>query len=162
MIIYQATAAHWGLIAAIAEDSWRTGYAGILSPEQIDFMLHRTYVMQDFQAASQAGESFFLLREGEQDLGFIALAQRPGLLRIEKLYLLTAAQGKGAGKILIDFAAAHAQQLRLNRLALNVNRGNLRAYNFYLKQGFVVTDTVDIPYFQYILDDYVLEKDLEA
>lgn len=160
MIIYQAAAAQWPIIAAIAEASWRVGYAGILSEEQIDFMLHRTYVKQDFQAAKQAGESFYLLREGETDLGFIALSPKDQLLRIEKLYLLPTAQGKGAGKILIDFAASHAGLLHLDRLGLNVNRGNVKAYNFYLKQGFVVTDTVDIPYFQYILDDYVLEKDL--
>lgn len=162
MILYKASAAQWPAIVRIAEASWRVGYAGILSSEQIDFMLNRSYVQQDFQGATQAGESFYLLREGEEDLGFIALTQQDRLLRIEKLYLLPSAQGKGCGKILLDFAKSHAQQLRMDRLGLNVNRGNVKAYDFYLKQGFLVTDTVDIPYFGYVLDDYVMEHELKS
>lgn len=155
-----ATAEQWATIAQIAEQSWRTGYAGILSDQQIDFMLNKAYVEQDFEGAMALGNTFFLIKSEEMEAGFITLLLQNDKLRIEKLYLLPSVQGKGLGKALIDFAAEHALNSGIGVLELNVNRGNKHAYAFYVKQGFVVTETVDIPYFDYVLDDYVMQKRL--
>ncbi len=58
---------------------------------------------------------------------------------------------------MISFAEEEATQRGRDTLELNVNRGN-KAYYFYLKQGFEVVEEVDIPYYGYILDDYVMQK----
>ncbi|QBQ42794.1 GNAT family N-acetyltransferase [Sphingobacterium psychroaquaticum] len=160
MEIVTATAEHWTTIAQIATLSWQTGYAGILSDQQIDFMLNKAYVEQDFEGATALGNTFFLIKDEEKEAGFITLLSQEDRLRIEKLYLLPSVQGKGLGKTLIDFAAEHALNNGIDVLELNVNRGNKHAYAFYIKQGFVVTETVDIPYFDYVLDDYVMQKRL--
>lgn len=160
MEIYKATAADWESISQMAEQSWRTGYAGILAEEQIDFMLNRSYKEQGFAEATQNGDAFFILRDEGVNVGFITILPKAALLRIEKLYLVPTGQGKGYGKQLINFAAEKAAELGLPCLELNVNRGNTNAYNFYLKQGFVVTETVDIPYFAYVLDDFVMQRKL--
>ena len=44
-------------------------------------------------------------------------------------------------------------------LTLNVNRGNKARY-FYEKVGYQIIEEVDIPYFDFILDDYIMSKSL--
>lgn len=133
-------------------------YKDILSKEQIEFMLDKSYTIAALQASMNSNQDFYLLKEGEEFLGFMALSVNTAkVLRIEKLYLLPEMQGKGCGKLLIDFAQDIAKNTGLSTIELNVNRGN-NAYYFYLKQGFKVTQEIDIPYYGYILDDYVMQK----
>jgi ribosomal protein S18 acetylase RimI-like enzyme len=60
---------------------------------------------------------------------------------------------------LIDFAQIQAQASGKAVLELNVNRGN-SAYEFYKKIGFKVVEEVDISYYGYILDDYVMQREI--
>jgi GNAT superfamily N-acetyltransferase len=71
--------------------------------------------------------------------------------------VLPSEQGRGTGKELINYISASAKKLGGNTLELNVNRGN-NAQNFYLKSGFSIFQTVDIPYHQFVLNDYVMRK----
>lgn len=162
MDIKRAGESDWPIIEQIAQQSWQAGYAGVLSAEQISFMLNRSYSQEGIVGAMCAGQEFYLALEEDTVIGFIALQIHAGeLLRIEKLYLLPQVQGKGYGRELLDFAAQQAVQNQLHRLELNVNRKN-KAYFFYLNQGFEVVKEVDIPYFGFVLDDYVMQKSIAA
>jgi len=123
-------------------------------------MLNRNYTVDAIQKLMQIGQDFYLLYEDHVPKGFIAVQKKEEtILRIEKLYLLDEVKGRGYGKKLLDFVAQLAHSKDLKQLELNVNRSN-PAYHFYLKQGFTVTETVDIPYYGYVLDDYIMQKDL--
>ena len=50
-----------------------------------------------------------------------------------------------------------ASESKIIYLELNVNRAN-PALGFYTKLGFEISETVDIPYYQFILNDYVMRK----
>lgn len=153
------------LIHELAHQIYYPTYSAILSIQQIDFMLQNIYSLQKLKEALLAGQEFFVLQDANgQALGFIALQSKENdaqVLRIEKLYLLPAVQGKGCGSLLLHFAAEQAQHLDKTILELNVNRGN-NAYHFYTKQGFKTVSEIDIPYFGFILDDYVMQKQLSA
>ncbi len=138
---------------------YHTTYTAILSRAQIDFMLHKNYTPEAIQQAMAEGQDFYIIcQQKMQPLGFIALQKKNNdILRIEKLYLLVDSQGLGLGKKLIDFAVDQAKEHDFSIVELNVNRGN-KAYHFYLKQGFKVISEVDIPYYGYILDDYVMQR----
>ncbi|WP_437919381.1 GNAT family N-acetyltransferase [Sphingobacterium sp. LRF_L2] len=160
MKIIQAEENDWSIISAIASDSWRVGYTSILSSEQIEFMLAKSYSHQGIIEAMQKGQYFYLLETEETFVGFIALQSKKNhILRIEKLYLSPLVQGLGYGKELLEFAKQRALALGFRILELNVNRRN-KAYHFYLKQGFNVLSEVDIPYYNFILDDYIMQKEL--
>lgn len=147
-------------ISKIGQQSYRETYPAILSQEQIDFMLHKNYTVGAIQDLMNNGQDFYLLVEGSVAKGFVSVQVKElSTLRIEKLYLLAEVKGRGYGKMLLDFVAQLAKSKDLKFLELNVNRGN-PAYHFYLKQGFVVTEVVDIPYYSYVLDDYVMQKGL--
>lgn len=146
------------VIQRLGTDVYLSTYSTILSRAQIDFMLEKSYTPQAIQQAMVNGQDFYLLfKEETEALGFIAIENNNAILRIEKLYLLEQCQGLGLGKMLVDFAVGYAKELGCSIAELNVNRAN-KAYHFYLKQGFQVVREVDMPYYDYILDDYVMQK----
>ncbi|MBD1421057.1 GNAT family N-acetyltransferase [Sphingobacterium chuzhouense] len=147
------------VIHHLGTEVYHTTYTAILSRDQIDFMLRKNYRPEAIQQSMLNGQDFYLIFQQEtQPLGFIALQKKSeDILRIEKLYLLANNQGLGLGKQLIDFAVDQAEERGFSVVELNVNRGN-KAYYFYLKQGFQVIEEVDIPYYGYVLDDYVMQK----
>ena len=147
------------LIQQLGTAVYHTTYQSILSGAQIDFMLQKNYTPEAIQQVMAAGQEFYILTKPDrQPLGFIALQKKnKDTLRIEKLYLLAGSQGLGLGKKLIDFAVDHAKGQGFSVVELNVNRGN-NAYHFYRKHGFEVIAEVDIPYYGYILDDYIMQR----
>lgn len=156
--IFKAKPADAQTIHTLVHQIYYPTYKDILSKDQIEFMLDKSYTIEAIQASMASNQDFYLLQNDQEFLGFMALSVSSSpLLRIEKLYLLPETQGKGCGKLMINFAQEVALSVGLNTLELNVNRGN-KAYHFYLKQGFKVTQEVDIPYYGYILDDYVMQK----
>lgn len=160
MQIIRAEKSDWPIIAQIAQRSWRVGYAPILSADQIEFMLTRSYSQEGLSEAMDQGQEFFLLSVEGVYVGFIAVFPRDShILRIEKLYLLPDTQGKGFGRMLIGFAVEQARQTGHRLLELNVNRKN-KACHFYLNQGFRIVQEVDIPYHGYVLDDYIMQLEI--
>lgn len=160
VIIKSAGKDEAAFISKIGQQSYNETYPAILTQEQIDFMLNKNYTVDAIQALMDSGQDFYLLYEGAVPKGFVAVQNKEqSILRIEKLYLLAEDKGKGYGTKFLNFVADLAKSRDLKLLELNVNRGN-PAYYFYLKQSFVVTEVVDIPYYGYILDDYVMQKDL--
>lgn len=146
------------IIHQLAYEIWPATYSTVLSQDQINFMLEKNYSESILLQAIQSKEQqFFILYDHGIGVGFMALAFNSEVLRIDKLYLKSTNQGKGLGGKMIDFAATVAIKNRLNILELNVNRGN-KAYNFYLKQGFKVVKSTDIPYYQFVLNDFVMQK----
>lgn len=157
VIIAQAKQKDAIIIHELAHRIYFPTYDGILSHAQMEFMLQKSYTVEALQQSMESDQDFYIISENQNPVGFIALKHKDHqVLRIEKLYLLPETQGKGMGRELINFAISYAQKSDKSILELNVNRGN-NAYYFYLKMGFTVVQEVDIPYFGYILDDYVMQ-----
>jgi diamine N-acetyltransferase len=57
-------------------------------------------------------------------------------LEVERIYLLQQTQGKGFGKLLINFAASQAQLLQKDHLFLYVMESSTDSINFYKAMGF--------------------------
>lgn len=148
-----------GIIQTMIHEIYPATYGEILSKEQIDFMLKKSYTIDALAAAMAGGQEFFIVYDLDGNaLGFIALQDKgERILRIEKLYLLPDLQGRGLGRLLVSFAMDEAKNRQRPTVELNVNRNN-KAYYFYLKQGFQVVKEVDIPYYGFVLDDYVMQK----
>ncbi len=58
-------------------------------------------------------------------------------LEIERIYVLKEFYGKKVGQLLFDYALQIAKKTKLNYLWLGVWEKNIRAINFYNKNGFV-------------------------
>lgn len=157
--VQQASLAQAHIIHDLVHQIYYPTYGTILSQDQIEFMLNKSYTVEALKEAMVNDQDFYLLQDDSTNfLGFLALKKASDtVIRIEKLYLLPETQGKGCGKFMISFAQDIALGKGVHILELNVNRGN-KAYHFYLNQGFEVIQEVDIPYYGYILDDYIMQK----
>lgn len=150
------------IIMELAEKIWWPTYTGVISEEQIRFMLDDMYSAESLIKQMESGIEFILAEREDTPNGFAAYAQSDTdklILKIHKLYILPSEQGKGTGKKFIEYISDSAKKLGINTIELNVNRGN-KALNFYLKSGFTIYQTLDIPYHRFILNDYVMRKSI--
>ncbi|WP_207536371.1 GNAT family N-acetyltransferase [Desertivirga arenae] len=143
----------------LAEEIWNQAYKGILSNEQIDFMLADIYSIASLKQQIQAGAIFILAEENEESVGFASFTPNLPAYKVHKLYILSSQQGKGVGSKLLSFIENEAKGAKASFLDLNVNRNN-PALNFYTRIGFEILEEVDIPYHHFVLNDYVMRKTL--
>jgi GNAT superfamily N-acetyltransferase len=164
LLISEATIKDIKLIREIAYRSWPATYGSILSKEQIDYMLNLFY--SDASLSDnfiEKGHQFILVHEDGRCIGFASYEHNyldKNGTRLHKIYLLPEAQGKGAGKLMLDSVERLALENHSVAISLNVNRFN-NALAFYQKAGFKVVSEVDIELdFGYLMEDYVMEKEL--
>ncbi|RTY82525.1 GNAT family N-acetyltransferase [Flavobacterium sp. LS1P28] len=162
--ISEATTKDLKTIQEIAYKTWPQTYGAILSKEQIDYMLELFYSEHALlENLIQKGHRFLLVHQDEFCLGFASYSHNylaQNLTRLHKIYLLPEAQGKGAGKLLIDTIENLARENNSVAVSLNVNKFN-NALSFYKKIGFEIVSEEDIELKHgYKMEDYRMEKKL--
>lgn len=157
-----ATPVDFPTIRGLAHEIWWPTYSTLITDGQIRLMLENIYSDAALHEQLEAGQYFFLAMRRSTPVGFIGFQHKgppTSITRIEKLYVLPSEQGKGTGKLLVNHAAQRAMAANSSCLELNVNRYN-PALAFYWRLGFTIVDTVDTPYYGYLLNDYILQKQL--
>ena len=164
LLLTEAAIEDFKTIREIAYKSWPNTYGSILSKEQIDYMLDLFYSEETLlENLNEKGHRFLLVKEGEVCLGFASYEHNylnQKCTRLHKIYLLPEAQGKGAGKLLIEALENLAKENQSVVVSLNVNKFN-KAISFYKKIGFeVVSDEEILLDHGYKMEDYKMEKKL--
>jgi GNAT superfamily N-acetyltransferase len=164
LLLVEAAIEDFKTIREIAYKSWPSTYGSILSKEQIGYMLDLFYSEKTLlKNLNEKGHRFLLVNEGEVCLGFASYEHNylnENCTRLHKIYLLPEAQGKGAGKLLIDTIERLAKENHSVAISLNVNKFN-KALSFYQKIGFEVVSEEDIELDHgYKMEDYKMEKKL--
>jgi ribosomal protein S18 acetylase RimI-like enzyme len=157
-----AIAADAKLISNLANTIWWHAYTPILSEEQIRFMLKEIYNPETISAQINAGIHFTIAEKNKNAIGFTSFKPKENessIYRIEKLYLLPETHGMGIGKKLLKHVEEIAKKKAFTTLELNVNRNN-PALEFYKKEGFTIIKEVDIPYYHFVLNDYIMQKSI--
>jgi ribosomal protein S18 acetylase RimI-like enzyme len=162
--IIPATTNDYKTIQDIAHQTWPIAYGEILSKAQLDYMLDAFYNEEALKdSVLNKVHHFLLAKEGEETLGFASYEHhynQKKQTKIHKIYILPQTQGKGIGKVLIDFVESVAKENDSTALSLNVNRFN-KALHFYQKLGFEIVEEVNIELDHgYLMEDYVMEKPL--
>ena len=156
-----------GDVAAVSELAgtiWRKHYPGIISPEQIEYMLAQRYhpVLIGAQLAS-AGIWWNKLTLGEEIIGFSCcmLTNAAGELKLDKLYIHPNHQRKGYGAMLIEETMKTARKNHCTRLILAVNKNNHAAIAAYRRHGFEISGAVvtDIGN-GFVMDDIIMAQTL--
>ncbi len=161
IIITRAGLADRSFIRSVSERTWPSTYGHIISQEQIDFMMDWMYSDESLATQMETGCEFYLAsnkkENGELDaVGFCSVSPEEGAHKLNKLYVLPAAQGTGAGKALLNKSIEVAKAAGSTSLFLQVNKLNT-AYTFYIKKGFIkeLEFKFDIGNGFY-MDDYVM------
>ncbi|MDR1062523.1 MAG: GNAT family N-acetyltransferase [Azoarcus sp.] len=147
-------------IVALARAAWLDAYAGIISREQIDYMLAQRYARAGLEADIENPEKW--LHQASVDgalAGFAACEICKGEFKLDKLYIHPGMQRKGAGAALAAHAAALARGHGHSSMILAVNKHNERAIHAYTKYGFRVRDKIVTRIGSgFVMDDYIMEK----
>jgi len=151
-------------VAELARVIWRKHYPGIITLEQIEYMLELGYSLDALRRfITEEGAGLELAYVGENLAGFAAY-YRPGPpdeLKLDKLYVHQDFQGRGVGRSLIASTEAAAMAQRRTTLILNVNKQNLQAIRAYERNGFLVREAVVVDIGGgFVMDDYVMAKRL--
>lgn len=147
----------------LAHRIWHAHYPGIITAEQIDYMLERGYtrlVIRD--EIDNRGVIWLAINSGDEMIGFAALGPyASGTMKLHKLYLLPEYHGTGIGARALAEVEQIARDNAAARLVLNVNRHNTKAIRAYERAGWKISEEVvaDIGN-GYVMDDFVMTKQL--
>jgi diamine N-acetyltransferase len=149
------------LIRKLALSIWPDTFSGILTPNQITYMLDQFYSISALEnQVEKKGHCFMIFYEDDHPLGFVSyqLKAEKRKTKIHKLYVLQESQGKGIGKKLIQRVTLISRDNQEEALFLNVNKYNHSAIAFYEYIGFRKTkeEIIDIGE-GFVMDDYVME-----
>ncbi|AXE31246.1 N-acetyltransferase [Chromobacterium phragmitis] len=152
----------FSIIAALGAEIWRKHFIGMISREQIDYMVSGRYTPEKLSRYLDAPDRWFrLLRAEGRPVGYCsyALAEPPGEMKLEQLYLLEELRGQGLGGRMMDEVEAAARAMDCATLMLTVNRHNAEAIAVYEKRGFRVRGEVAADIGNgFVMDDYVMAK----
>lgn len=147
-------------VARLGEEIWREHYGGLLSAEQIAYMLEK-YQSERAVAAQLAdgGYRYWLVFEDGRPCGYCGFVREEDRLFLSKLYLRRAVRGRGIARLALEKLRAEAAGLR--SIYLTVNKENSGSIAVYKALGFREIDAVktDIGGGFY-MDDYIMELPL--
>jgi len=155
---------HLPVISELAGIIWRACYPGIISSEQIDYMLARMYARDTMREEIQSqGIHYDRLLVGNELVGFASYGptEQATVFKLHKIYLHPDWQGRGLGSLLLQQCERELRNSGVKRLILSVNKRNAKAIAAYQRNGFVIVESVvtDIGN-GFVMDDFVMAKEL--
>jgi ribosomal protein S18 acetylase RimI-like enzyme len=152
------------VVQRLAHAIWHAHYPGIITAEQIDYMLARGYAIEalaEFVGNPDRGLELALV--GGEVAGFAAWYRigDSAEAKLDKLYVLQSRQRSGLGVQLIARVAEKAHATGVAALILNVNKNNTQAIRAYERYGFATREAVVVDIGNgFVMDDYVMARNL--
>ncbi|HIV68474.1 MAG TPA: GNAT family N-acetyltransferase [Candidatus Butyricicoccus stercorigallinarum] len=145
-------------LAVLATEIWHEFFPGIISVEQVDYMVEQFQSAPALRRQLAEGYRYELVYADGEPIGYIGVHPEEDLLFLSKLYLKKQYRGRGCGRKMIDHVAALARQLDKSGVYLTVNRHNDHTIAVYHATGFetVRTQVADIGN-GYVMDDYIMQ-----
>jgi len=141
---------------------WPQTYTGLLTPEQIEYMLGMMYSESSLEKQMNSGSQFIFVYDDEEPVGFAAyFSKELSIYKLDKIYILPSQQGKGTGRFVIDYIVDELKKKEASALQLQVKRDN-KARFFYEKLGFKILHEINVDIGNgYFKNDYLMEKKLK-
>ena len=143
----------------LARRIWHQYYPGIITREQIDYMLARMYDATTIRREMAEGVAWDLVRQQTVPVGFISCSFHAAgqQVKLSKLYLLPELHGHGIGRQMLQHVREQSVKFGATEIRLQVNKGNTRAIRAYEMAGFSVLETAvtDIGG-GFVMDDFIM------
>ncbi|MEQ6120038.1 GNAT family N-acetyltransferase [Reichenbachiella sp. MALMAid0571] len=161
-IVKASSLTQFEIIENLAKEIWTEHYTPIIGCEQVEYMLEKFQSQQAIESQIDDGYEYFLIETNDSSIGYLGVKQEKDALFLSKIYLHASFRGQGLGKAALLFVESHAKSYGLDKIRLTVNKNNTDSIKAYINVGFVQRDSVVIDIGGgYVMDDYVLEKNLE-
>jgi GNAT superfamily N-acetyltransferase len=145
------------IVRELALIIWPRCYRNIIGPDRVDAMLAVLYATDALEEEMlEHGHVFWIARYGPLDVGYASAYKEGDRLWLKKLYVRDDHRGLGLGKALMEAAQAHFADP--TEVALNVNKDNRPAIDYYLRSGFRVEAEVPVTMGPYDFTDYVMQR----
>ncbi len=131
------------IIQELAHKIWHQYYPGIISVEQIDYMLQMMYSSSVLSRELIAEVRYELVIDDQVNqpvaIGFFSYQHEKGMhrLKLDKLYLLPEHHGQGIGQSMLSHVKAAGTRYKAHQLYLTVNKNNDKAIKAYKNLGFL-------------------------
>ena len=103
MNIRPASEADIPLLRELAQRIWRECYPGIITAEQIEFMLDWMYSEEEMRRQITAGVPWEIAELDGEPVGYLSWQREDdGRVKISKLYVLPQHQRRGLGRAMLD------------------------------------------------------------
>lgn len=149
-------------LGTLARQIWQQHYLGIISREQIDYMLDQRYNAAAIRQQMRLPGSWWdVAQQDGQLIGFAHyhLDTDPQRFMLDKLYVHPDWQRHGVGATLLVRAEAEARRQQRSVIQLRTNKHNHIALAAYRRYGFeIAAERVTEIGGGFVMDDYVLEK----
>ncbi len=127
-------------VSKLARIIWLRQYSGLLSDDQIHYMLAQRYCPALIHA--QLGQENIWWQKlvlDEKIIGFTCCMRTDyDALKVDKLYIHHDHHRKGFGRMCVDNAVKLMQRINCHRLILTVNKQNHAAIHAYRRYGFEI------------------------
>jgi GNAT superfamily N-acetyltransferase len=147
----------------VAQRAWHAHYPGIITAEQIDYMLelgyNRAVIMREI---TEEGITWLSIMDGETMIGLISAGPYGAdAIKLHKLYVLPEYHGKGIGAMALARVEQVAREACAHKIVLNVNKRNAKAIRAYERAGWRIAEEVvnDIGN-GHVMDDFVMTKQI--
>jgi ribosomal protein S18 acetylase RimI-like enzyme len=149
------------LLQQMANTIWNDCYRNILSKDQIEYMLDWMYSDKTIAEEMDHNYQWILIKQDDTTIGFISYhyEKESNAVKLCKLYILPAFQGKGLGQASLKYVIEEATKLKADYVYLTVNKNNEKAIRSYRKANFIIDhpQVFDIGN-GYQMDDYVMKR----
>ncbi|WP_027385452.1 GNAT family N-acetyltransferase [Chryseobacterium gregarium] len=149
IIIKKVSAEELEVLQSVGRETFYETFAKDNSEDEMQKYLDESFSTEKLsQELNTADSHFFIAWEEDNPIGYLKVnagkaqteLQDDASMEIERIYVKSSHQGKKVGQLLYDKALEVALHEKKQYLWLGVWEENLRAVNFYKKNGFVTFD----------------------
>lgn len=154
------------LIEELAQEIFRATYKEMLSGGQIDFMMEWMYSQENLRKQIlEDGHIYHIVYCEGEPVGYVSVQQQgERLWHLQKIYLKPGLQGKSVGKKMfqkaVEYIKEHSELPAT--MELNVNRDNVKAWQFYEHMGMYKASQGDFHIGHgYYMTDYIMAMEIK-
>lgn len=144
--------------AQLAGQIWREYFPGIISPQQVEYMVEQFQSLPAMERQIQTqGYTYYQIRLGEEVLGYTGVCPEEDGLFLSKLYLKKENRHKGYAGAAFRELVKLCGEKGYRFIRLTCNKKNTHSLEVYRHWGFVQTDAVQTDIGNgFVMDDYVM------
>ncbi len=155
---------HIRALQKLTRTIWRQHFPGIISVEQVEYMLHRFYGFWSLFKKRWKGENFYLIRAGRRHVGYFSYTTEHDSpqAQLNKFFLLKEFRGKGIAHAAFQHIIRRCEKAGCKSIWLAINRRNNDSITAWERLGFKVVreEAFDIGN-KFVMDDYIMERRLD-